>query len=610
MSESTCRSAALAGLLAITLTVCVPLSQAFAAARVNGYVYDTLGNPVSQALVTIKADANQKGPDYFTAFSDAQGRVGFPDALTGVADPERQLSARVLGYALEKVVSKNQGDGQTLTVILRRTTNYADTAPASAWLSKLDDSEKETLLNSCVACHQTLIRQQRNYGRLIAESAANANVPDPVAFRKKAWLNLMRYMGFLGSHEFDRRVRTTKLPGPALEIGNSNAADAGDAYFLSAGHAQAANLISKVTDQYGPTLEYLDHYDYGAPLAVTPETVILEYEVARPNSIREAVMMGKRPKLYVADSSSRDLIEIDVASGEQRRYEVPLDAPGPGPHSLYRSDDGTLWVSSTSEVVGQFDPDKKTWRGTWPLRAHDLALGLGRTGRTFATDYKGRIWKQGESIGYLDPRTGEKKDFRIPKAAGRADSQFVYSAVFLSDRKRLWYTMPQVGVFGEFNAETLTFEKQMIMPEHSAPHRLTITEDDILYVPLMDAGQLAKYDARAGKLLGNYDLPDRAAVPYAATYDPVRKVIWTANSNADSIYRFDIKTETWSVLPLPRQNAFLRMVDVDPETGLLITSYANLPYPVHGPRMALIIDPGDHAYPMGKDAISHLLAAQ
>jgi hypothetical protein len=63
------------------------------------------------------------------------------------------------------------------------------------------------------------------------------------------------------------------------------------------------------------------------------------------------------------------------------------------------------------------------------------------------------------------------------------------------------------------------------------------------------------------------------------------------------------------VLPLPRTNSFLRQVDVNPKTGLLTTSYANLPFPVHGPRMALIIDPGDHAYPKEKDAISQLLTA-
>jgi cytochrome c len=51
----------------------------------------------------------------------------------------------------------------------------------------------------------------------------------------------------------------------------------------------------------------------------------------------------------------------------------------------------------------------------------------------------------------------------------------------------------------------------------------------------------------------------------------------------------------------------MRMVDVDPETGHLITSYANIVEQVHGPRMALIIDPGDEAYE--KVHAKHLHAA-
>jgi hypothetical protein len=47
---------------------------------------------------------------------------------------------------------------------------------------------------------------------------------------------------------------------------------------------------------------------------------------------------------------------------------------------------------------------------------------------------------------------------------------------------------------------------------------------------------------------------------------------------------------------MPRQNAYLRMIDVDDETGELITSYANIVENSHGPRMALVIDPGDGAY--------------
>lgn len=98
-------------------------------------------------------------------------------------------------------------------------------------------------------------------------------------------------------------------------------------------------------------------------------------------------------------------------------------------------------------------------------------------------------------------------------------------------------------------------------------------------------------------MLGIYDLPDTASAPYAATWDPVCKVVWVATSNGDVIYRFDPRTKEFGVLPLPRERAFLRMIDVDPETGVLVSSYANIVDVVQGPRMAFIVDPGDGAYP-------------
>jgi hypothetical protein len=69
--------------------------------------------------------------------------------------------------------------------------------------------------------------------------------------------------------------------------------------------------------------------------------------------------------------------------------------------------------------------------------------------------------------------------------------------------------------------------------------------------------------------------------------------VWIPTSNADVIYRFDPRTRSVGVLPLPRERGFLRMVHVDRSSGFLVTSYANIVEHVRGPRMALLIDPGD-----------------
>jgi streptogramin lyase len=124
---------------------------------------------------------------------------------------------------------------------------------------------------------------------------------------------------------------------------------------------------------------------------------------------------------------------------------------------------------------------------------------------------------------------------------------------------------------------------------------MSISDDGVLYLALYGAGQLAAYDTRALKMIGVYDLPDRASAPYATTWDPKRRVVWIATSNANVIYRFDPKDRSFGVLPLPRERAFLRSINIDKQTGALVTSYANIVEHVRGPRMALVIDLGDKA---------------
>ena len=120
-----------------------------------------------------------------------------------------------------------------------------------------------------------------------------------------------------------------------------------------------------------------------------------------------------------------------------------------------------------------------------------------------------------------------------------------------------------------------------------------MSEADVLYIALFGSGQLAEYDTRARKMIGIYDLPDRASAPYSVTWDMRRHVAWIATSNANLLYRFDPRDKSFAVLPLPREGAFLRMVGIDKQTGALVTTYGNVVQYVHGPRMAVVIDPGD-----------------
>ena len=225
---------------------------------------------------------------------------------------------------------------------------------------------------------------------------------------------------------------------------------------------------------------------------------------------------------------------------------------------------------------------------------HDMSFDAEHT---LATDKQGRIWFSdivNNAVGWFDPRTGKTGQFRIPAVPGREGNEQVYGLSMSPDRRHVWYCQLGIASFGSFNVETLKFEAHVEFNSPDAgPRRMSMSDDGVLYLALYGAGQLAAYDTVAGRMIGIYDLPDRASAPYATTWDPVRRVVWIPTSNGDVIYRFDPRTREFGVLPLPRERGFLRMLHVDRRSGALVTSYANIVEHVRGPRMALLIDPGD-----------------
>ena len=499
-----------AGLAGAVLTMAPPVYGALANVQISGYVFDLTGSPLSQAMVSVKPGANHQGADAVTVFTDAEGNFRFPASVGGLANPEQQISTRVLGYEQTRVTTASMGDAQKLTVIMRKTTNVANTAPASAWLANFNAADKESLIMNCVACHQVPAPEVRAYAKQIADVTSS----DPEQVRKAGWTAIVKYMNYLLADRF----------GPE---GSSPPPDANSAYAVGDTDVVTNILAHNFT---GP-LQVLDHYDYGAPLAVTPNTVIMEYEVPLPNTIREAVLVGSPRKLWAADVSSNRMFSIDIVTGKQEIHEVPTNGPM-GPHSLLRGADGSIWITAlfATSVLAHLDADGKTWH-TWPLKTqkgdrvliHDLSFGRQHE---LLTDKKGRIWFSdigNSAVGYIDPKTGIVENFKAPEVAGRSGKASLYGLVMTSDRKHIWYSQVGNGIFGSFNVETLKFEKSVVLPSAtSGPRRLTISDQDIMYVPLYGAGQLIEYDTRADKQLGIYDLPDRGSVPYSVTWDPKR----------------------------------------------------------------------------------------
>ena len=548
-----------------------------AAPGIQGRVFDLNGHALNQAMVTFTKEPGQEGPSAVTVFTDNTGRF----QLAGTS-ARGLVSAHLLGYQALEPSARVQGDAADLRIILRADANQAGVAPASAWLAHADANDKTQLVMTCVGCHQMPAPEVRAYAKMIHD----VPTADAADARLQSWHAIVKYMNYISAWEFGRG-------------GGGGPPDA-DRVYSGGDAAPTAALLARA---FNSPLQAIEGYQYGAPLLVTPRTVIREYEVPATNAVREAVTLADPHVLWAADVSSNRLIRVDAVTGAQRDFQIPVDRPM-GPHTLVRADDGALWATSFfNGFVARLDPKSeqfKVWRldigGGQMAGVHDLSFG---SGHHLLTDHRGRIWYSDiahNAVGWFDPKSGRSGIHKIPDVPGRTGGEQVYGLVMASDRTHLWFAQLGIGRFGSFNVDTLKFETGVELPDkNSGPRRITMSDQDVLYVPLYGAGQLVEYDTRTRKMIGTYDLPDRASAPYSVTWDPKRKVVWIPTSNANVLYRFDPRDKSFGVLPLPREGAFLRMVVVDDTTGALITSYANIVEYVHGPRMAVTIDLGDLA---------------
>jgi len=484
---------------------------------------------------------------------------------------------RSLGY--RQIESEIPTGNAPVTILMRPEANQANVAPASAYLKDLKNgADREALVMACVACHQMPAPEVRDYAKLLDDTPQTQSREA----REQAWTAIVKQMNYISGVEFGRA---------------HGFVPSGENVYSGGVPTSTAKLL--VDALQGPLRE-VRGYRYGAPLIVTSRTTVQEFEVPAPNAIREAVPYGGTDFLYAADVSSNRVFRIDTRSGAVRHFTIPGKELW-GPHTMVPGDEG-VWVTSFfPNALMRLDPRTeqfKMWRlnkpGGPPVGVHDISFD---ENHHVVADRHGRVWFSdimNNEVGWLDPRSGRSGEFKIPPVPGREGGEQVYGLAMSPDRVHVWYCQLGIGSFGSFNTETLRFEQRVEFASRNAgPRRMSMSESGVLYLALFGAGQLAAYDTKSNRMIGIYDLPDRASAPYATTWDPLRKVVWISTSNADVIYRFDPRTRSFGVLPLPRERAFLRMVHVDRNSGLLITSYANIVEHVRGPRMVLLIDPGD-----------------
>ena len=192
----------------LAVTVSMLCLATAGAATLQGQVVDTNGQPVAQAQVILERGAGAAGAAVITVFTSETGQFRFPEALPELTRERLHVRARALGYKPVDQSVKVSGAGAAailnVTLIVAKTDNQVDTAPASAWLGRISTrAEKSAFVMNCIDCHQVPASEQRSYAAAIADQHA----ANPALARSESWKSIVKYMNYLSNWEFGRGRR-------------------------------------------------------------------------------------------------------------------------------------------------------------------------------------------------------------------------------------------------------------------------------------------------------------------------------------------------------------------------------------------------------------------
>ena len=564
---------------------------------------------VARAMVTLRFADGSPGAAALTMFTADDG------TFTISGNAAQSLEGATLRVSKPGFVAAESPDhvinpdkkNSDLRVYLKPTDNIAASVPASAWFAQMPAGDARNItLSGCSSCHQMASPRVREYA---AQIEAVSNGPEGDKKALEAWRKVVRHESWRTIVKYMRSKHYSVFPleSPVnLDAIDWVTAQNADYNFFNLRHGEI--IAQYLADHFPHTTAYLgrDAYDYGAPLATSARTVIREYAFPKMALVREMVPAPGSRFMWGADVRRNKIVRLDPENGETKWYAPEFDG-STGPHTIVPDDDGNLWISMIdNDQFGRFEPKSEKWT-LWTLRPSNLADDASMGGAAIvhdmsidsrghlARDPAGNIWITmvgSNQMGTLHPDTGRVAFYDTNKVAGMsAINHLIYATVISPDGKCAWYSQVN-GHVACINTQNQKIEKLVEFAEGTGPRRMSLDRAGHLWVALFGSGQVAKIRMKDGKLLATYDLPDRASSPYSVSWDEKRQVLWVVNANSDVIYRMDPKTEKFSVLPLPRQMAYLRQVAVDGESGNLIASYGNYPEG-SGPSFGLVIDPGD-----------------
>jgi virginiamycin B lyase len=277
---------------------------------------------------------------------------------------------------------------------------------------------------------------------------------------------------------------------------------------------------------------------------------VSEWPVPTPEFARDPAV-GADGNIYITEKRADKIARFDPRTATFTEWNMP---PGTRPHGLVVDHGGIVWYSGNGNgTIGELDPR------TGNIVHHPLPSG--GDPHTLVFDAQGNLWFSvyaGNRIGRLDHQTRKVTEYRVTGGpygiAVDLDGKVWYCAM---DGDKIGQLDPQIGNVVEIGTG-----------KASAPRRMAIAPDGLLWVTLGGKGTLLKIDPKMRRILTELALPaGPGGGPYAVTADGAGR-IWVNEIESDSVVLVDPRTQEMRVFNLPTKNEGVRKMVVDAQGRL------------------------------------------
>ncbi|MBI3981799.1 MAG: hypothetical protein HY337_02730 [Gemmatimonadetes bacterium] len=196
--------------------------------------------------------------------------------------------------------------------------------------------------------------------------------------------------------------------------------------------------------------------------------------------------------------------KLDPRTGEVTEYPLP-DGPSRGPHTPVFDQQGTLWFTLQSGMVGRLVPGTSELKVVTTPTSNTYPYGI-------QVNSKGVPWYvdfRGNRIGSVDPVTMEIREYPLPDPAAR-------------------------------------------------PRRIALTPDDVVWYTDHARGYLGRFDPRTGEVREWPSPGGRESRPYGIA--SIGSIIWYSESGVrpNTLVRFDPRTEQFQTWAIPSGGGVVR----------------------------------------------------